>query len=115
MNQHDPTLSPAVVQALNAVVDAVDACEPEQLLALIVSVAAIQSRAAVRLLTAPVTKADVAANEAKDVWWTVAEAARRWRKSSCWVRRAIKKGEVRGAKKLGGEWRIPVSEVLSPH
>jgi excisionase family DNA binding protein len=44
-------------------------------------------------------------------WLTVKGAAERWRKSPCWVRRAIHRGEVR-ARKLGGEWRIPASVVV---
>jgi hypothetical protein len=49
----DAGLSPALVEALNVVADAVDACDPEKLPGLMELAAAIQARALVRLIALP--------------------------------------------------------------
>jgi hypothetical protein len=112
------SLSPALVEALADVERAVGACEPERLPALMSHLAALQSLAAARLLTSSASNGHdaptTATTEASD-WCTVAEAARCWRKSDCWVYRRIRRGEVPGAQKIGGTWRIPASVVRPTH
>jgi excisionase family DNA binding protein len=71
--------------------------------------AALAARLAAVPRSAPPKPPDSRASAAE--WLTVEDVVRRLKKSPTTVRRILKRGHFPGARKMGGEWRIPEKAV----
>src|SRR5437016_3295071 len=80
--------------------------------ALLVELAAVHGRLASRLVQlATAAPPAEPPTSAEDGWLTVEEVGQRLKKSPTTVRRDIRRARFPGARRMGGQWRIPLAAV----